>query len=186
MCLRGVIRLRGEIRLRLMCLRNVSSRLRSRTRPDRNVSSKCVFVCGRKSACTSAHTMYMYTICIDVALCDSNENAMSKILASLVLRASFVDIILHLPYLLSEYSKSNRLWHLLWSDLVEHVKSETCSNGILLVQEWGLNFLRREVLSLEPLLSQCLLPPKARPSTTAHITRSSPGRPTRARGCHCL
>lgn len=43
------------------------------------------------------------------ALCDSNENAMSKILASLVLRASFVDIILHLPYLLSEYSKSNRL-----------------------------------------------------------------------------
>ena len=60
MCLRGVIRLRGEIRLRLMCLRNVSSRLRSRTRPDRNVSSKCVFVCGRKSACTSAHTMYIY------------------------------------------------------------------------------------------------------------------------------
>ena len=59
MCLRGVIRLRGEIRLRLMCLRNVSSRLRSRTRPGRNVSSKCVFVCGRKSACTSAHTMKM-------------------------------------------------------------------------------------------------------------------------------
>ena len=58
MCLRGVIHLRGEIRLRLMCLRNVSSRLRSRTRPDRNVSSKCVFVCGRKTACPSAHTMY--------------------------------------------------------------------------------------------------------------------------------
>ena len=60
MCLRGVIRVRGEIRLRLMCLRNVSSRLRSRTRPDRNVSSKCVFVCGRKSACTSAHTMALW------------------------------------------------------------------------------------------------------------------------------
>lgn len=43
------------------------------------------------------------------ALYDSNENAMSKILASLVLRASFVDTILHLPCLLSEYSKSNRL-----------------------------------------------------------------------------
>ena len=65
MCLRGVIRLRGEIRLRLMCLRNVSSRLRSRTRPDRNVSSKCVFVCGRKSACTSAHTMRWYILKVD-------------------------------------------------------------------------------------------------------------------------
>ena len=57
MCLRGVIRLRGEIRLRFMCLRNVSSRLLSRTRPDRNASSKCVFVCGWKSGCPSAHTM---------------------------------------------------------------------------------------------------------------------------------
>ena len=46
MCLRGVIRLRWEIRLHLMCLRNVSSRGNSssgRNSSSFNVSSKCVF-----------------------------------------------------------------------------------------------------------------------------------------------
>ena len=46
MCLRWVIRLRGEIRLRLMCLRNVSSRGNSSSGGNSssfNVSSKCVF-----------------------------------------------------------------------------------------------------------------------------------------------
>ena len=45
--LHGVIRLRGEVRLRLMCLRNVSSRSNSSLGGNSssfNVSSKCVFV----------------------------------------------------------------------------------------------------------------------------------------------
>ena len=46
MRLRGVIRLRGEIRLRLMCLRNVSSLGNSSSgwnSSSFNVSSQCVF-----------------------------------------------------------------------------------------------------------------------------------------------